>query len=65
MITVYEVDGSTRLFLPSSAWGHSVREKLVALGHTVSYYKDQAFDPDLRGHTELKHRDELLESTGL
>jgi hypothetical protein len=65
MITVFSVSKagtlSTRLFLPESAWGEVVLDRLHAKGYTVSQANDQSQYPDPRGPLELARRDELLE----
>jgi len=64
MLTVYLVDGTTRVILPSSAWAMSVRDSLSAQGHTVQA-TDQDPETCVRDESELSRRDALLESTGL
>ena len=63
-ITVFLVDGTTRLHLPSSQWGQGVIEKLQLKGHTVQRTNDVDF-PDNRTPDELARRDALLEETGM
>lgn len=62
--TVWLIDGVTHVVLPGTAWGHSVREKLTATGHSVQVTD---CDPNtlFRGDDELARRDVLLDSTGL
>ena len=59
-LSVYKVDGNTRLVMPSTQWTSSVRAKLTELGHQVEVTDE---DPDLcgRGAAELARRDALLE----
>lgn len=64
MITVYTVSKqdfpATRLHMPGSQWGFSVRERLSQMGFSVQA-SDQEPEPDTRGADELARRDELLE----
>lgn len=64
MITVYQVSEpggpSTRLFLPPTAWGRTVQERLTQMGWTVQA-TDQACDPDTRDEAELTRRDAILD----
>lgn len=64
MLTVWIVDGATRIILPGSAWGDSVRESLSGLGHTVERSIE---DPDLcvRDDAEKERMHALLEETKL
>jgi hypothetical protein len=64
MVTVFLIDGETRLHLPGTPWGFKVRTKLVSLGHKVQA-TDWSPEPDVRSPAELARRDELLDSTGL
>lgn len=59
MLSVYLVDGTTRLVLPSTAWSQSVRESLAHKGHTV-VLTDEDPDAIVRSKAELEHRDFLL-----
>jgi hypothetical protein len=63
VVTVYEVSKPsfplTRIQLPSSAWGQTVREKLAYLGFIVKA-TDQSPWPDTRDRDELVRRDRLL-----
>lgn len=64
MVTVYKVSAqgflATRLHLPGSAWGNTVRERLQHAGYTVLATEEQAH-PDPRDAAELARRDALLE----
>ena len=60
MITVWLVDGETRLHMPSTDWGHRVLTRLQELGHTVLQTSQPAW-PDSRQPQELTRRDALLE----
>jgi len=64
MLTVYLIDGDTRLILPGSAWGTSVREKLTEMGHRVEPLSQ---DPDSckRDEDEMSRMRSILDSTGL
>jgi len=63
MITVYQVSApdfpTTRLHLPCTPWGSTVRERLTHSGYAVQA-TDQAQWPDTRDAAELARRDELL-----
>lgn len=63
MITVYQVSSpdfqATRLHLPATAWGNTVRERLIHSGYTVQA-TDQDQYPDTRDAAELARRDLLL-----
>lgn len=63
-LSVYKVDGNTRLVLPDSRWTNSVLGKLEDMGHQVDLTDE---DPELclRDADELARRDALLDSTGL
>lgn len=63
-LSVYKVDGNTRLVMPDSQWTNSVLRKLEDLGHQVDLTDE---DPELclRDASELARRDALLDSTGL
>lgn len=63
-LSVYKVDGNTRLVLPDSQWTNSVLGKLEDMGHQVDLTDE---DPELclRDADELARRDALLDSTGL
>ena len=63
-LSVYKVDGNTRLVLPDSQWTNSVLAKLEDLGHQVDLTDE---DPELclRDADELARRDALLDATGL
>ena len=63
MITVFLVDGTTRIFLPESEWGEFVVGKLTALGHTIAVSDDQTMHPDPRGEDELQRMRDLLDAT--
>jgi hypothetical protein len=52
-ITVYKVDGQTRLFLPDSSWGSMVLLNLRRGGHSVVACEDQTMEPDPRSANEL------------
>ncbi len=64
MVTVYKVSSpdlqATRLHLPSTAWGNTVRERLVHSGYAVQA-TGQEPHPDTRDTAELARRDALLE----
>lgn len=64
MATVYEVSSptfqKTRLHLVNTAWGNTVRERLLHSGYSVQA-TDQADHPDTRDADELARRDALLE----
>ena len=64
MITVFKVSlpgmPDTHLHLPCSAWGETVRERLVAMGYVVQP-TDRPQHPDTRDEDELARRDALLE----
>lgn len=64
MLTVFLIDGKTRIILPSSQWGFNVREKLSQTGHSVQA-TDQ--DPDLikRDTLEMENVELLIDGTGL
>ena len=64
MVTVYLIDGETHVHLPSSAWGHAVREKLSEMGHTVQA-TDQNWALNTRDNQEMLRMSRLLDSTGL
>lgn len=59
-LSVYKVDGNTRLVMPDTQWTFSVLVKLTDLGHQVDLTDE---DPDLclRDADELSRRDALLE----
>lgn len=63
MTTVYQVQEPggpiTRLHLPATAWGNTVRERLVHLGWIVQV-TDQVPCPDTRDAEELARRDAIL-----
>jgi hypothetical protein len=64
MIVVFKVSAlgmpDTRMHLPCSAWGETVRARLVAMGYAVQP-TDQDCWPDTRDKAELERRDALLE----
>jgi hypothetical protein len=64
MITVYEVSSpdlqATRLHLPNSTWGNTVRERLLHSGYKVQA-TDQEQHPDTRDAAELARRDAILD----
>jgi hypothetical protein len=64
-LSVYKVDGNTRLVLPDSRWGWSVREKLAQLGHKVDLTGEE---PEVvqrtRSVEELEKAMALIDSTG-
>ena len=64
MITVYQVSSPdlqpTRLYLPSTAWGNTVRERLIHQGYVVQATTDHPH-VDKRDAAELARRDALLE----
>lgn len=64
MLTVFLIDGKTRIILPNSQWAHQVQAKLSEMGHSLQA-TDQ--DPDLikRDTLEMENVEQLLESTGL
>jgi len=64
MISVYLVDGNTRLHLPSSEWGKQVLQKLEQQRHTV-VNQGEFNGIDDRSQLELARRDILLHHTGL
>ncbi len=51
---------TTRLHLPCTAWGQTVRERLGHQGYVVQA-TDQELHPDTRDVAELARRDALLE----
>ena len=65
MAKVYEVSSpnhpATRLHLPDSSWGQTVRERLTEMGYTVRDTGCEPTFPDCRDAAELARRDELLE----
>lgn len=63
-LSVYKVDGKTRLIMPNSQWGEDVLDKLEELGHDVEMV-DEEPELCLRDEEELARRDALLASTGL
>ena len=63
MITVFMVDGVTRLFLPESEWGEFVVAKLEHMGHRIAVAADQTMHPDPRNEDELYRMNELLDAT--
>lgn len=64
MVTVYAVQEPggqvTRLHLPATPWGNTVRERLDHMGYAVQA-TGQAQFPDTRGEDELARRDAILE----
>lgn len=64
MVIVYEVSApdflTTRLHLPGTAWGNTIRERLTHAGYTVQA-TSQPHWADTRGVDELARRDALLE----
>ena len=64
MVTVYEVSSPdlprTRLHLPCTAWGTTVRERLSHSGYVVQAIGQEPH-PDTRDAAELARRDALLE----
>lgn len=68
MITVYQVSAqdfpATRLHLPCTPWGNTVRERLIHLGYSVQALGEVSH-PDTRTPEELGRRDWLLDATGI
>ena len=60
MITVWLVDGDTRLHMPSTDWAEQVLQTLRDNGHIVQR-TSQPCEPDTRLPAELERRDALLE----
>ena len=62
--TFWLVDGRTRVVLPSSSWGQSVREVLTERGHIVQRTSQ---DPNalFRDDDELARKDVLLDESGM
>ena len=64
MATVYQVSSpalqATRLHLPPTPWGNTVRERLIMQGYVVQATTEPDF-PDTRDAAELARRDALLE----
>lgn len=64
MVTVYAVSSpdfqSTRLHLPCTPWGQTVRERLTVMGYSVQATGQDRY-PDTRDQDELARRDQLLE----
>lgn len=64
MVTVYAVQEpggpTTRLHLPDTTWGYTVRERLIHQGYSV---RDSGLAryPDTRDADELARRDAILE----
>ncbi len=65
-LTVWKVDGKTRIVLPESDWGVQVKTKLQDMGHIVQRTQE---DPDVvqvsRLDAEMVRVGDLLDSTGL
>lgn len=63
MIRVVQVSNPaclpTRLYLPNSAWGQTVQDRLTHLGWTVQVLDQEPY-PDTRGDVELARRDDIL-----
>ena len=64
MITVYLVDGNTRIYLPGTPWAYSALEKLRDMGHTVQATGQESI-PDLRDNDEVDRAMALLTETGI
>jgi hypothetical protein len=64
MLTVWLVDGDTRIILPSSAWAGAVQDSLRGHGHVVQRTLE---DPEsmVRSMPELARMNALLDKTGL
>jgi len=64
MVTVYAVQEPggqvTRLHLPATQWGYTVRERLAHQGWSVQATGQERF-PDTRDADELARRDAILE----
>jgi len=64
MIVVYKVSGPnqpvTRLHLPATEWGNTVKARLEHMGYTVQA-TDEVCHPDTRDEVELARRDVLLD----
>ena len=59
-LSVYKVDGNTRLVMPDTHWSKSAIEKLEELGHKVEL-TDEEPALCIRNSAELARRDALLE----
>ena len=64
-LTVWLVDGNTRLHLPSTQWGKDVVNCLQGLGHLVENKGLLVTPDDSRSGAEKARMDALLDETGL
>ncbi len=64
MLSVFKINGDTRLILPDSEWAKKVVETLSGLGHVVEK-TDQEVHLCVRDDAEMKRMHTLLDETKL
>ncbi len=64
MLTVWKINGETRIIMPDSAWGKQVLMVLSGLGHVVEK-TDQPPHSCVRDDAEMSRMAALLDETEL